>query len=89
MTTSQAINSTCWQTLYINVNLATMDDGANSYGEILNGALAISKGKIAWLGKQSDLPGSLLDSLLGRSGNNSSEGSVEVLNGNGQWLTQG
>ena len=89
MTTSQAIDSTCWQTLYINVNLATMDDGANSYGEILNGALAISNGKITWLGKQSDLPGSLLDSLLGRSVDNSNKGFVEVIDGNGQWLTPG
>ena len=55
------INSSAWQTLIINVNLATMTDGANSYGVIENAALAISEGKIAWLGKVSDLPNSLLE----------------------------
>lgn len=36
-----------WQTLWTNVNLATMSDGANSYGTIAQGALAIADGKIA------------------------------------------
>ena len=54
MTTQQ------WQTLWINVNLATMSDGSNSYGAIENGALAIANGKIAWLGTMSDLSASEL-----------------------------
>jgi imidazolonepropionase len=69
-------NSHSWQTLYINVNLATMTDGGNSYGEITQGALAISQGKIAWLGKEADLP----------SYDNSA---VEVIDGKGKWLSPG
>ncbi len=65
-----------WQTLYINVNLATMAYGASSYGEINQGALAISEGKIAWLGKEVDLPS--YDSIV-----------VEVIDGQGQWLSPG
>jgi imidazolonepropionase len=75
MTTAQAINITDWQTLYINVNLATMSDGANSYGEVTQAALAISEGKIAWIGKQVDLPDYGTD--------------VDVIDGQGQWLTPG
>lgn len=70
------INSSAWQTLFINVNLATMTDGANSYGAIENGAIAISEGKIAWLGEEVDLP--IYD-----------EKSVHVINGKGKWLTPG
>ena len=76
------INSSAWQTLFINVNLATMTDGANSYGVIENAALAISEGKIAWLGKVSDLPNSLLE--VGDK-----ESAFELIDGKGQWLTPG
>ena len=70
MTTQQ------WQTLWINVNLATMSDGSNSYGAIENGALAIANGKIAWLGTMSDL--------------SASEYKAEhVIDGKGAWLTPG
>jgi imidazolonepropionase len=65
-----------WQTLYLNVNLATMSDGANSYGEINQGALAISEGKIAWLGKEADLPSYDVNV-------------VDVIDGKGQWLSPG
>jgi imidazolonepropionase len=70
------INSSDWQTLFINVNLATMTDGANSYGTIENGALAISDGKIVWLGEASDLPIYDKDSL-------------KIIDGLGKWLTPG
>ncbi|NQZ86586.1 MAG: imidazolonepropionase [Colwellia sp.] len=70
------INSSAWQTLFINVNLATMTDGANSYGAIENGALAISDGKIAWLGKACDLP--IYD-----------QESLNIIDGLGKWLTPG
>jgi len=53
-----------------------MSDGANSYGEINLGALAISAGKIAWLGKEVDLP-------------SYDKNTVEVIDGKGQWLTPG
>jgi len=65
-----------WQSLYINVNLATMADGDNSYGEITDAALAISEGKIVWLGKMLDLPS--FDNSV-----------VEVTDGQGKWLTPG
>lgn len=70
------INSSTWQTLFININLATMTDGANSYGEIEKAALAISDGKIAWLGKESDLPGY-------------DQKSLHIIDGQGKWLTPG
>ncbi len=65
-----------WQRLWVNVNLITMTDSGNSYGEILNGAIAIADGKICWLGQQQDLP-------------SFNEDDVEVIDGNGQWLTPG
>lgn len=65
-----------WQTLFVNVNLATMTEGASGYGGLENGALAICDNKIAWLGKEADLP-------------EYDKKSVEVINGNGQWITPG
>ncbi|TPH15128.1 imidazolonepropionase [Litorilituus lipolyticus] len=65
-----------WQTLWVNVNIATMTEGGNGYGEIKAGALAISDNKIVWLGKQSDLPD--YDSDV-----------VDVIDGQGKWLTPG
>jgi len=70
------INSSLWQTLFINVNLATMTDGDKSYGAIENAALAISEGKIAWLGKKSELP-------------EYDQTSVNIIDGLGKWLTPG
>jgi imidazolonepropionase len=58
-----------------------MNDGANSYGEVTQAALAISQGKIAWLGKESDLPASVLESVQNTK--------LEVIDGGGQWLTPG
>jgi imidazolonepropionase len=65
-----------WQTLITNVNLATMTDGSRSYGEILMGAIAISDGKIAWVGQQDDLL-------------SFDENKVDVINGQGKWITPG
>jgi imidazolonepropionase len=75
-----------WQTLWLNVNLATMDcdhesndtqsNAKKNYGEILDGALAISNGKIVWLGKADNLP------CYDKS-------DVDVIDGQGQWLTPG
>ena len=53
-----------------------MTDGANSYGAIENGALAIIDGKIVWLGKESDLP-------------TYNPETVNVIDGLGKWLTPG
>lgn len=65
-----------WQTLWTNVNLATMSDGANSYGAIENAALAIDNGKIVWLGTMAELA-------------NFDADAVEVVDGKGAWLTPG
>ena len=74
--TSPLHSSVNWQTLFVNVNLATMSEGATGYGVIENGALAICDGKIAWLGKEVDLP--TYDKDL-----------VEIIDGDNQWLTPG
>jgi len=59
------------------VNLATMDSNVDApYGAIEQGALIIKDDKIAWLGKQSDLPE--FDALA-----------TPVINAKGQWLTPG
>ena len=42
-----------WDSLWINIHLATMVDG---YGEILDGAIAIKDGKIVWVGAKNQLP---------------------------------
>lgn len=42
-----------WDSLLVNVHLATMQDG---YGEIRDAALAVKGGQIAWLGARADLP---------------------------------
>ncbi len=52
-----------------------MTDGAKSYGEVMEAAIAIADGKIAWLGKQSDLP------AYGDK--------VDVIDGKGYWVTPG
>lgn len=65
-----------WQTLWLNVNLATMANGGENYGEISEAALAICDGKIVWLGKQVDLP--IYDAKA-----------VNVMDGKGRWLTPG
>ncbi len=70
-------NSTpSWDFLYTNINIATMTDSTNSYGAIEQGALAIAAGKIAWLGKESDLP-------------TFDKNTVKIINGHNQWLTPG
>lgn len=65
-----------WQTLWINVNLATMNDSANSYGQIESAALAVANGKIVWLGPMTQLPA--FDATA-----------MQVIEGNGRWLTPG
>jgi imidazolonepropionase len=64
-----------WDALWRNVHLATMTDGSASYGDILNGALAIKNGQIAWLGAEKDLP--------------ADAHAAETHDGQGAWLTPG
>jgi imidazolonepropionase len=63
-----------WDSLCINVHLATMAEGGVPYGAIEHGALAIKDGRIAWRGPASELP-------PGDAG--------EVIDGAGGWLTPG
>ena len=65
-----------WQTLFVNVNLATMVDEQCEYGAIENAALAVSQGKIVWLGRMSELP-------------HYDKSVVTVIDGEGKWLTPG
>jgi imidazolonepropionase len=63
-----------WDSLCINVNLATMAGCGAPYGAIEDGALAIKDGRIAWLGAASELP---------------HRDAGEVIDGGGGWLTPG
>jgi imidazolonepropionase len=45
-----------WDAIWLNVDLATMDEGGDGYGTILDGALAVNDGRIAWVGQRADLP---------------------------------
>ena len=65
-----------WDLLLTNVHLATMagDDTDNGYGEILDGAIAVKDGRIAWLGPRAALPTSQ---------------AATVHDGGGCWLTPG
>ncbi|MFZ6709908.1 imidazolonepropionase [Undibacterium sp. TC9W] len=61
-----------WDSLWANVHLACMTDG---YGEIRDAAIAVKDGKIAWLGKQSELPAGYV--------------AAKTHDGKGCWLTPG
>jgi imidazolonepropionase len=63
-----------WDSLWTNVNLATMAAGGAPYGAIENGALAIKDGRIAWVGAASELP---------------QRDAGEVVDSGGGWLTPG
>jgi imidazolonepropionase len=63
-----------WDSLWTNVNLATMTEGGTPYGAVENGALAIADGRIAWVGAAADLP---------------HRDAARVVDGEGGWLTPG
>lgn len=65
-----------WDVLFTNVHLATMA-GDEGYGEIRDAAIAVKDGRIAWLGRQADMPPGL------------SAQAVTVHDGGGSWLTPG
>ncbi len=65
-----------WDTLLVDVHLATMVPGS-PYGAVADGALAVADGRIAWLGRRVDLPGRA--AALART----------VLDGQGGWLLPG
>ena len=66
-----------WDSLWIDVNLATMAPGEVPYGAIKEAALAVAGDRIAWLGPMADLPGAP-DALAGI-----------VHGGAGRWMTPG
>jgi imidazolonepropionase len=66
-----------WDSLWIDVRLATMAPGGTPYGAIEDAALAISGDRIAWLGPMTDLPGA--PDALARA----------VHNGARRWMTPG
>jgi imidazolonepropionase len=48
-----------WEAIWVDVNIATMDSsfvGGDEYGSIRDGALAVSEGRVAWVGRRADLP---------------------------------
>ncbi|MYD45319.1 MAG: imidazolonepropionase [Gammaproteobacteria bacterium] len=58
-----------WDQLFLDLNLATMCAGSTPYGAISSGALAISDGRIAWVGPELELPSydaKTIDRLDGR-----------------------
>ena len=57
------------------VHLAKLDGEAAGYGEVLDGALVVRDGEIAWLGREQDLPAGLA--------------AKEEFDGGGAWLTPG
>ena len=46
-----------WDTLWLDVRLATMEENRGAYGIIDDGALGISAGRIVFCGERGDLPG--------------------------------
>tara|TARA_R110002126_G_scaffold3263_1_gene18375 strand:+ start:75529 stop:76737 length:1209 start_codon:yes stop_codon:yes gene_type:complete len=44
-----------WESIWVNAHIATMA-GNGDYGIIENGAIAVAKGKIVWIGRHNDLP---------------------------------
>jgi imidazolonepropionase len=66
--------SEMWDSLWINLRLATMVPGAVAYGAIEDGAIAIRDGRIAWVGRRADLP---------------TGAARETHDGGGRWATPG
>ncbi len=66
-----------WDCLWHDLHLVTLAPTASGYGIIEEGALAITGGKIAWIGPARDLPGRPHD--LAKT----------VVTGDGHWMTPG
>ncbi|TKB43249.1 imidazolonepropionase [Thalassotalea mangrovi] len=79
VSSSYSSNPLTWQLLFINANIATMNDGANSYGAIENGALAVTDGLIVWTGSMTEI--AALDI--------SDNANLQVIDVAGQWLLPG
>jgi len=46
-----------WDTLWLDARLATMVGGGIPYGAVEDGAIGVEDGRIAWIGRRTDLPG--------------------------------
>lgn len=46
-----------WDTLWLDARVATMVPGGPPYGAIEDGALGVTDGRLAWVGRRTDLPG--------------------------------
>jgi imidazolonepropionase len=46
-----------WESLWLDARLATMMPGDVPYGAMEDGAIAVERGRIAWIGRRADLPG--------------------------------
>lgn len=66
-----------WDTLWVDVNLATMVDGGEAYGAVGDGAVGISDGRLAFVGPRDGLPA--VPEKLAR----------EIRSGQGRWVTPG
>lgn len=63
--------------LWINVRLAAMAEGPEPYGRIDDGILAVSRGKIVWVGKRRETPAVVISAAK------------HVHDGQGRWITPG
>ena len=63
-----------WDTVWQDLNVATMATGGAPYGQIKNAAIAIKDGRIAWLGPHSELP---------------TDHNADVYEGDNAWVTPG
>ena len=66
-----------WDTLWVDVNLATMVDGGEPYGAVVDGAVGISDGRLTFVGPRDGLPG-MPEKLAG-----------DIRSGQGRWVTPG
>jgi imidazolonepropionase len=66
-----------YDALWTNVHLATMTPGRTPYGAIRDGAIAVSREKVAWVGRSEELPSEI------------SSSAHKVFDGKGGWITPG
>ncbi len=66
-----------WDALWVNAELATMTPEGEPYGAVSGGAIAVSDGRIAWLGRSADLPAK------------PDECATTVHDAGGRWITPG
>lgn len=73
--TAEAATDGAWDCLITDCHVASMA-GAEGYGEIHNAAIGVQEGRIAWIGREEDLPDSAEDAL-------------DEVALNGAWITPG